>query len=200
MSRVFPSVVLDEVVEEKGFADIISKDDAGLYSSLLKYRERLAADLGEPANSILSLNTIRKIAKEKPTTLDSLGNIPGMTKERLARFGVDIISLITKCQNPESVLQPQSPYFSRMSVPAASTPAPVPKQVSFPSQNPVVARPAYTPPPVRRDENSVVSPEQHLERMLSSAAGGVGEGNESLLRLLAQKILPFLPGNAWQGK
>lgn len=190
MSREFLSVVLDKVVEEKRFADTISKGDTGLNS--LKYRERLAADLGEPANGILSLNTVRKISKEKPTTMDSLGTVPGMTQKRLARFLC--VSISTKYQNPESVLQPQPPYFSRTSVSAASTPAPVPKP-SFPSQEQVSSKPpAYTPPRGRRDDKCEVSPEQHLERMLSSAAGGAGEGNESLLRLLAQKLLPFLPG------
>ena len=192
MSPAFPSIVLDEVVQTQ-FAEILTKSDTPLYSTLLKYRQRVASERGDGANNVIPLNSIRKIAKDKPMTMEALGAIPGMTHDRLAQYGMEILSIVAKSENQESVQATQSPYFNR---PAATRQSQVvaPNSVRTPPA-PTFSPLPLTPSPIPGEQpvTHELSPEQHLEQLLSTASQNAG--NEGILRLLAQKILPFLQVN-----
>ena len=67
----------------------------GLYAALTDWRERRARVAGVPEGAIVDDATLLAIAKLGPTDESALAELPGLGASRLARYGPEIIDLIT---------------------------------------------------------------------------------------------------------
>ena len=61
-------------------------------------RRHLAA--GKPAYTVLSDQTLRELARRRPTTLAALGNVKGMGPVKLERYGSVLLATIEAATVP----------------------------------------------------------------------------------------------------
>ncbi|OHS96980.1 ATP-dependent DNA helicase, RecQ family protein [Tritrichomonas foetus] len=119
----FESVIIDEVIES--LPEGMSKKESDLLAELLQTRQTLADINGCQPNSILKLDVLKQIAREKPKNIEQLSEIKGISAKKAEEFGNQFLQVINR-----GVLQ-QSPYFSPPPGGKKSTPKSVPpKRVS----------------------------------------------------------------------
>lgn len=66
--------------------------ESALFEELRSVRRHLAA--GKPAYTVLSDQTLRELARRRPTTLAALGNVKGMGPVKLERYGNALLAVI----------------------------------------------------------------------------------------------------------
>ncbi len=71
---------------------------AALYETLRAERARLAREQGVPAYIIFHDTTLTTIAAARPATLEALGEIPGMGRTKLERYGATVLAAITSAE------------------------------------------------------------------------------------------------------
>jgi superfamily II DNA helicase RecQ len=72
----------------------LTDEEAGLYRRLEVWRKAKAAREGKPAYIILTNESLQRIAREKPQTLDALSEIKGIGPVKLERFGEEILAVL----------------------------------------------------------------------------------------------------------
>ncbi len=70
----------------------LTTSEAALFEELRSVRRHLAA--GKPAYTVLSDQTLRELARRRPTTLAALGNVKGMGPVKLERYGSVLLATI----------------------------------------------------------------------------------------------------------
>ncbi|HUM08167.1 MAG TPA: DNA helicase RecQ [Acidocella sp.] len=75
------------VMKKKNERAVLGAEDSELYEILRGERARLAREQGVPAYIIFHDATLAAIATARPRTLDELGDIPGMGKSKIERYG-----------------------------------------------------------------------------------------------------------------
>lgn len=68
--------------------------NAGLYDSIRRWRDDLAAEYNVPVFQILPQKTILEIVEKLPTSSRELEKIKGLGKTKIARFGTEILSMV----------------------------------------------------------------------------------------------------------
>ena len=72
-------------------------DDAEqTYQALRQWRQRRARAADVPAHVVFSDQTLRAIAKARPTTKARLASMPGMRPVKLQRYGDDLLDLLAE--------------------------------------------------------------------------------------------------------
>ncbi|MGO9816912.1 MAG: DNA helicase RecQ [Acidocella sp.] len=79
------------VMKKKNERAVLGAEDSELYEVLRGERARLAREQGVPAYIIFHDATLAAIATARPRTLDELGDIPGMGKSKIERYGTAVI-------------------------------------------------------------------------------------------------------------
>jgi superfamily II DNA helicase RecQ len=70
----------------------LTTSESALFEELRSVRRHLAA--GKPAYTVLSDQTLRELARRRPTTLAALGNVKGMGPVKLERYGSVLLAVI----------------------------------------------------------------------------------------------------------
>lgn len=70
----------------------LTNAESALFEELRSVRRHLAA--GKPAYTVLSDQTLRELARRRPTTLTALGNVKGMGPVKLERYGNALLAVI----------------------------------------------------------------------------------------------------------
>jgi ATP-dependent DNA helicase RecQ len=78
-----------------GQAAELTETAAAVFERLRAWRAGAARDQGVPAYVIFHDATLRQIAAESPATLTDLGTISGIGEAKLARYGQQILDLLT---------------------------------------------------------------------------------------------------------
>jgi ATP-dependent DNA helicase RecQ len=73
---------------------------SGLYEILRAERTRLAREQRVPAYVIFHDATLAAIATARPGTLSELGEIPGMGKTKIERYGAAVLAAVSSMVNP----------------------------------------------------------------------------------------------------
>jgi ATP-dependent DNA helicase RecQ len=107
--RVGPGRVLGSDLPRSGSSGIVGSGDIGridapvitaeenaLFEALRRYRKELATAQGLPPYVIFHDTTLLAMAREKPGTMDKLGELPGIGAAKLARYGKDFLAVIAK--------------------------------------------------------------------------------------------------------
>lgn len=76
--------------------------DAALFTALAEPRQRLAAHARVPAFVIFHDSTLRQIAEMKPETLEQMGLIPGLSANKVTRFGSEILRIVQYSSSTDS--------------------------------------------------------------------------------------------------
>jgi ATP-dependent DNA helicase RecQ len=153
----------------------LSKEDTQLYSRLLKYRQKTVDENGWELNEALPTQALRQIATARPKGIEQLAGVPGMTQDRVAKFGRDILDIVKQFDGRAPAA---SPYLQKR-LPTPPTPAtPPPKPPP-----PIPATPPPKPPPP-------VAPEQAaFMMMMKTLSDG---GRTDFFKTLADQTRPFL--------
>lgn len=75
--------------------------DAALFTALAELRQRQAAHARVPAYVIFHDSTLRQIAEMKPETLEQMGLIPGLSTNKITRFGPEILRIVQRFSNTQ---------------------------------------------------------------------------------------------------
>ncbi len=86
-------------------ADTMGKNP--LYAALAAWRSEKADEEGVELYRILPNQTLRSIAKEKPTTLRALKTADGMGPKRVKRYGEELIAIVRKYAGPVREEEPE---------------------------------------------------------------------------------------------
>ncbi len=70
----------------------MTASESALFEELRAIRRQLAA--GKPAYTVLSDQTLRDLARRRPTSLAELGDIKGMGPIKLERYGDALLAVI----------------------------------------------------------------------------------------------------------
>ena len=70
--------------------------DEVLFEKLRQLRKAIAGEIGKPAYIVLSDNSLRALANEKPTSLHQFSNIYGVGENKTRQFGNRFVELICK--------------------------------------------------------------------------------------------------------
>ena len=76
----------------------LTTSESALFEELRSVRRHLAA--GKPAYTVLSDQTLRELARRRPTTLAALGNVKGMGPVKLERYGSVLLATIEAATVP----------------------------------------------------------------------------------------------------
>ena len=68
--------------------------DRPLVERLREARRRLASERGIPPFMVFSDVTLRALARQRPTTLDDLWNVPGLGERRIASYGAALLAAL----------------------------------------------------------------------------------------------------------
>ncbi|GLR67046.1 ATP-dependent DNA helicase RecQ [Acidocella aquatica] len=82
-------------VKKKTGGEMLDAAASALYETLRAERARLAREQGVPAYIIFHDTTLAAIAAMRPATLEALGEIPGMGRTKLDRYGATVLAAIT---------------------------------------------------------------------------------------------------------
>jgi len=82
------------VMKKKNERIALEGEDAGLYETLRGERAKLAREQGVPAYIIFHDATLAAIATARPRTLDELGDIPGIGKSKVERYGAAVLAAV----------------------------------------------------------------------------------------------------------
>jgi ATP-dependent DNA helicase RecQ len=82
--------------KEKGQAAVVSWDgvDQELFEALRQLRRQLARELGKPPYIIFTDNTLRDLARARPTTLDAMRQVSGVGDAKLREFGGRVLQVV----------------------------------------------------------------------------------------------------------
>ena len=83
------------VMQKKNERIALNSEASSLYETLRAERARLAREQGVPAYIIFHDATLVAIATARPNTLDELGEIPGMGRTKLERYGATVLAAVT---------------------------------------------------------------------------------------------------------
>jgi ATP-dependent DNA helicase RecQ len=84
------------VLKKKLDSEALDAEASSLYETLRTERARLAREQGVPAYIIFHDSTLVAIAAARPATLEALGEIPGMGRTKLERYGATVLAAITQ--------------------------------------------------------------------------------------------------------
>jgi DNA helicase-2/ATP-dependent DNA helicase PcrA len=79
--------------------------DEELFERLRTWRLAVASGTGVPAYVVFTDATLTAIAEDRPTTVEGLGEIPGVGPRKIAQYGDAVLALVGGAE-PESVLEP----------------------------------------------------------------------------------------------
>ena len=82
------------VMKKKNERIALDADDTRFYDALRAERTRLAREQNVPAYVIFHDATLAAIATARPTTLDELGEIPGMGTTKIERYGPTVLEAL----------------------------------------------------------------------------------------------------------
>ena len=92
----------------------VSNEDLGL--KLKKFRKKTADKSGLKAFHIFTNKTLDSLLEIRPTTLDDLRKIPGISDKKIQEFGIELVAIL---ENPEE--EGVSTYTEQEEVPVAAT-------------------------------------------------------------------------------
>ncbi|WP_372371262.1 RecQ family ATP-dependent DNA helicase [Candidatus Uabimicrobium sp. HlEnr_7] len=70
------------------------KDTLHLYKKLSEMRRRISQEINKPAFVVLHNTTLEELAKSKPQTLEEVGQVSGIGKAKLEKYGCEILQII----------------------------------------------------------------------------------------------------------
>ena len=76
---------------------------------LCRYRDRVARALNRPLFKVINDQTLLAIASQKPTSLQELGQIPGMSPGQVRRHGAQLLQAIQRGLKSEPIYPPRPP-------------------------------------------------------------------------------------------
>lgn len=80
--------------------------DNPLLQALLNWREEKSEETGLNKSGIAPVKSLKQIAEEQPVTLSALRRIEGMGKNRINRYGSEIIDIVLKMSGQMSIEEP----------------------------------------------------------------------------------------------
>lgn len=86
-----------ETISEKAsvtVSDELTAEEEEIFKALKKWRYNVAKELNLPRYMICHNAELMEIAKVKPQTLEQLSNIKGFGRQKMTKFGDDIIALL----------------------------------------------------------------------------------------------------------
>jgi ATP-dependent DNA helicase RecQ len=87
------------VMKKKNDRVVVGAADSGLFDALRAERSRLAKEQNVPAYIIFHDATLAAIATARPESLDELGDIPGMGRTKLERYGEAVLAAVRAARN-----------------------------------------------------------------------------------------------------
>jgi ATP-dependent DNA helicase RecQ len=125
--RQAPVAVKTAQVEEDAWAGV----ERSLFEQLRALRLEVAREMNVPAFVILHDRTLRDLARLRPTTMDSLRDVPGFGQRKLASFGQRFVACIgAYCRThdlPGDLPSDSSAAWRRARRATSATPGPKPK-------------------------------------------------------------------------
>ena len=82
--------------DKKTYQEILEEGDMPLFEELRKWRNGKAKQLGLSAYVIMSNMDIAHVARRRPPTLQSLGELPGIGEKKTEHYGLEILGVIAK--------------------------------------------------------------------------------------------------------
>jgi ATP-dependent DNA helicase RecQ len=85
-----------KIKKKKVAVSDLGDESRSIFESLREYRKNLALKQNVPPYIIFHDTTLHAMAKELPTSLDAMRNIPGVGESKLAKYGEGFLEVITK--------------------------------------------------------------------------------------------------------
>jgi ribonuclease D len=89
----------------------LSRRQMAILRELYLLRDRHARRLNRPPFKVMENRTLLGIAREAPDRLDTLKDLPGMTKGQVRRYGNDILKAVSRGRKAPYPKPPSSPSF-----------------------------------------------------------------------------------------
>lgn len=96
-------------VDKKDLQKIMEEADMPLFEELRKWRNARAKQAGASAFMIMSNVDLAYIAHRRPSTLQALGEIPGIGEKKTENFGKDILELVKNFSQKKDTHDPGHP-------------------------------------------------------------------------------------------
>ncbi|MGP1447191.1 MAG: helix-turn-helix domain-containing protein [Candidatus Limimorpha sp.] len=91
-----------------------------LLQALLNWRDEKSEETGLNKSGIAPVKSLKQIAKEQPVTLGALRRIEGMGKNRVNRYGIEIIDIVLRMTGQmsieEAIEEPETPQLDTYSI------------------------------------------------------------------------------------
>jgi ATP-dependent DNA helicase RecQ len=75
----------------------VAAPDSPAYAALRDWRKGQAQAQAVPAYVIFHDRTLAEIAARRPASLDALGEIPGVGRTKLDRYGAEVLRVLANC-------------------------------------------------------------------------------------------------------
>ena len=97
----------------KAAAENDEVNNKALYKELIRWRNRKIAEENLPAYMIIQLNTIRDLSNYQPSTLKELRKIKGIGKQRLEKYGIELLDIIAGLSDENKLELPDKKIKSK---------------------------------------------------------------------------------------
>ena len=85
-----------ETSDKKNYMEILTTEDVPLFEELRIWRNTRAKQAGISAYIIMSNIDLANIARRRPTTVQSLGQIPGIGDKKTENYGQEILNCVNR--------------------------------------------------------------------------------------------------------
>jgi ATP-dependent DNA helicase RecQ len=86
-------------MKKKNDRAMLGAGDSALFDALRAERSRLAREQNVPAYVIFHDATLAAIATARPASLDALGEIPGMGRTKVERYGATVLAAVAAAKS-----------------------------------------------------------------------------------------------------